>query len=238
MKRYFLMGFCLVLLLLSLSGCKNQQVQELPGDQITEQTAYGPLKWGMTEEEVFVALSIREEQVLERETIYRGYAVSVAWDQPVYGLKLDSLDFNFDAFEGYSRDSVPRLVNLGFTYPEDTELTDIWDSLTEVYKKSPAFSVTEEYPENNSYTTWAKTNHTLSSELTQPAKDAMRELFKESMYADEENWDPYLEGAPLVEIISIEKDTLVRSKHSVRVKGEWAQIANILNARYPDSYSR
>lgn len=229
MKRWLLIGLCMMLTVMCLSSCSIQKNHE----RIMEETAYGACKWGMTREEVFQALSIREDQITGTESTPYGDGVIVSWDQPVYGLKVDSLEFAFDPLEAHTKDTIPRLTSIGIAYPKGTELEDIWESISKVYQEAPAFQVREEYTEE--YAVWAKTEQTLASELTQPAKEALRTLYGDSLVtSNEEAWNSHLEGEALVDITSNGKKYSLDSIYGVAINGFNFLLSKSLNAQYPE----
>ena len=236
MRRYILVWLCLLLVVFSLSGCNPQEQQTQPGGVLDTQTAYGPCKWGMTKEEVFEVLSIQEDQIIEEEFVDDGYAVSVSWNQPVYGLKVASLSFRFDPLKFYAEDSVPGLIGINITYLKDTQIEDIWNSVTTAYKTCADFDVREELPDRTAV--WAETKETLNSQLTQPAKDFMGEL----LTPDSESSDPVedlaeqLERKSLVTVSVVGQEYFTAdSVYNVTIEGYNQQIAEILNQRFPET---
>ena len=234
MKKAAAFGICVLIFLLSLAGCTAQEFP--PPDVISVETAYGPCRWGMTKEEVFEALSIQEDQIIEEEFVDDGYAVSVSWNQPVYGLKVASLSFRFDPLKFYAEDSVPGLIGVQITYLKESQVEDIWNSVTTAYKTCADFEVREELPDRTAV--WAETKETLNSQLTQPAKDFMGEL----LTPDSESSDPVedlaeqLERKSLVTVSVVGQEYFTAdSVYNVTIEGYNQQIAEILNQRFPET---
>lgn len=230
MKKTAAFGICVLIFLLSLAGCTAQEFP--PPDVISVETAYGPCRWGMTKEEVFEVLSIQEDQIIEEEFVDDGYAVSVSWNQPVYGLKVASLSFRFDPLKFYAEDSVPRLIGINIIYLKETKVEDIWNSVTTAYKTCADFDVREELPDRTAV--WAETKETLNSQLTQPAKDFMGELLASSQGV--ESLSDQLERMSLVTVSVMGQEYFTAdSVYNVTIEGYNQQIAEILNQRFPET---
>ena len=225
MKRIIAFGICLTVFLFSLAGCTVPEM-------ISIETAYGPCKWGMTKEEVFDVLSIQEDQVIGEEPVNDGYAITISWDQPVYGQKVSSLSFRFDPLQAYAEDSIPRLIGINISYLKESKIEDIWDSVTTAYKTCEDFNVREELPDGTAV--WVETKENLNSKLTQPAKDFMEDLLASSQGV--ESLSDQLERMSLVTVSVMGQEYFTADyAYNVTIEGYNQQIAGILNERFPET---
>lgn len=226
MKKTIALGIFLAVFVFNLVGCTVREVQ--PPETISIETAYGPCQWGMTKEEVFEALSIREDQVLEEEDSDIGKVIKISWDEPVYDQPVPYLAFLFDPIEQVSGDTTPRLIEIRFLYDKNAKLEDIWDSIKKVYGESSQFTVRDEF--SDSYSTWAKSRQTLLEAFTPSAKEAMREVCKDIIYSSEDEFEESL-NVPLVEVSSFGEEYKSDSLYMIQIMGSNQVIAELLNAR-------